>query len=395
MRGIFLIALLATAAAQAQQTKSFVGTVSSVKADGAVIQLEVKPDGGKAPSEAVRITAATVAQKVAPGETTLKNAVAASVSELATGDRVLITMDAGTTEARRIVIMSAADLGKRDEADREDWNKRGISGVVAGRQGDTITLRARTMQGEVRETVTVSPQTKFSRYAPDSVKFADAQPSKLSEISEGDQLRARGEKSADGSSVKAEEVVFGTFLTTAGKIASVHAAAREVTITEMGSGKTLTVRLAADSRIKAMPEFAAPGAPAGAPGGHGPLPGGFPGGGFPGGAPAGGGLPPGMPPGGLSIAQMVETMPAAAVEDLKPNQTVVISSTKGAASGTITAIMLVANADMLIRAAQAGQGRGPANGGNGAGALPGAMPGLQGGDLGGLLGGFGLPGMGP
>jgi hypothetical protein len=144
MRGIFLIALLATAAVQAQQGKSFVGTVSSVKPDGA--EFEVKPDGGESPAVTVKITSATMAQQVAPGETTLKNAVAASAADLRTGDRVLVTMDAGGAEARRIVIMSGAELGRRDAADREDWNRRGLSGVVAGKQGDTITLRARTMQ---------------------------------------------------------------------------------------------------------------------------------------------------------------------------------------------------------------------------------------------------------
>jgi hypothetical protein len=281
--------------------------------------------------------------------------------------------------------MSGTELGRRDAADREDWNRRGLSGVVAGKQGDAITLRARTLQGEIHETVLVSAQTKFRRYAPDSIKFADAKSSQLSEISEGDQLRARGEKSPDGLSLKAEEVVFGTFLTTAGSIVSVDVASRQITMNETGSGKAVTVRLTADSRIKAMADFAAPSAAAGPPGARGPLPGGFPGGGF-------SGQPPG---GGPSIAQMVETMPSAAIEDLKPKQTVVISSTKGGADGTITAIVLVANADMLIRAAQAGQGRNSTSGGNGAGALSGAAPGMQGGDLGSLLGGFGLPGMGP
>lgn len=109
MRGIFLIALLTAAAAQAQQGKSFVGTVNSVKADG--MELEVKPDDVEPPAVTVRITSATLAQKVAPGETTLKNAVAASAADLRTGDRVLITMGAGATEARRIVIMSGRNWG--------------------------------------------------------------------------------------------------------------------------------------------------------------------------------------------------------------------------------------------------------------------------------------------
>jgi hypothetical protein len=53
----------------------------------------------------------------------------------------------------------------------------------------------------------------------------------------------------------------------------------------------------------------------------------------------------------------------------------------------------VANAEMLIRAAQPeGRGATAQNGAPG-GAFP--PPGAQGLDLGGLLGGFGLPGIGP
>ncbi|HEY6347110.1 MAG TPA: hypothetical protein VIY49_36935 [Bryobacteraceae bacterium] len=402
---ICIFALLAAGLAHAQQTKSFVGTVAGVTLGAdAVMELDVKPDGGE-PLK-LKLTANTLAQRIAPGDNTLKNAVPASVGDLAAGDRVLITMDSGTTgslsEVRRVVIMSSADIGKRDQADREDWNKRGISGVVASKQGGTIVLRSRTMQGEVRETVAVSDKTKFRRYAPDSTKFADTKPSQLAEIAVGDQVRARGDKSADGLAVAAEEVVFGTFLTTAGNIVSVDPTAQEVTITEMGSGKTVTIRITPGSRIKAMPNLGAPGGPGGgAAAGRGPGPGAFPAGGaFPGppggvpGLPGAPGLPGGnAPPAGApTVAQMVEMMPPSTLADLKPGQTIVVSSTRGASTERLTAITLVANAEMLIRAAQP-EGRGAAaqNGGPGGGFPRGA----QGMDLGGLLGGFGLPGIGP
>jgi len=58
--------------------------------------------------------------------------------------------------------------------------------------------------------------------------------------------------------------------------------------------------------------------------------------------------PGGSPP---DLAQMIERMPAAKLEDLKPGQTIVVSSTKGAKADEITAITLLANADMLIRMA--------------------------------------------
>jgi hypothetical protein len=374
---ILVVFALRPATAQVPAGKSFIGTVTAFKPE---TEVEIKPDNGAAVD--VKLTADTVAQRVAPGEKTLKNAVTANVTELAVGDRVLVTLEPDNKNVRRIIIMSAADIGKRDEADRKDWNARGISGIVAAKNGNSITLRIRSLQGETRPTVTVSDQTKFRRYAPDSVKFADAKESKLDEISVGDQLRARGAKSPDGLAVTADEVVFGTFLTTAGSVVSVDTAAKEVTIKEIGTGKPVVIKLTADSRIKQMPSFAGMG---GAPGGGGP-PGGFPGGG-----------PAGMPPGGgPTLAQMVEMMPPGTVEDVKPGQTIIVSSTKGATSDRVTGIMLLANAEMLVRMATAGAASG--NRPSGAGAPPQGMPpgGMSGGmDLGGMLGGIGLSGMGP
>jgi len=379
---ILVVFTLGPASAQAPASKSFIGTVTAFKPD---TQVEIKPDN--APAVDLKLTADTIAQRVVPGEKTLKNAVPASVTELAIGDRVLVTLEPDNSNVRRIIIMSATDIGKRDEADRQDWNTRGISGIVAAKNGNTITLRIRSFQGETRPTITVSDQTKFRRYAPDSVKFRDAKPSKLDEISVGDQLRARGAKSPDGLAVTADEVVFGTFLTTAGSVVSVDAAAKEISIKEAGTGKPLVIKLTSDSRIKQMPIFPGMGAAAGA---GGPPSGGFPPGGFGGGPPAGG---------GPTLAQMVEMMPAGTVEDVKPGQTIIVSSTKGATSDRVTGIMLLANAEMLVRMAtmQSGAGAAAGNRPSGAGAPPGMPAGgmLGGMDLGGMLGGIGLPGMGP
>lgn len=377
---------------QTPASQSFIGTVAAFKADA---HIEIKPDQG-APLD-LKLTPDTVGLRVAPGEKSLKNAVPANVTELLVGDRVLVSQEPNTTNIRRIVIMSASDIQKRDDADRQDWNARGISGVVAAKNGSTITLRVRSLQGETNPTVTVTGQTKFRRYAPDSVKFADAKPSALAEINVGDQLRARGQKSPDGLAVTADEVIFGTFLTVAGSVVSVDAAASAITVKEIGTGKLLTISITPDSKIKRMPSFPGPGEPAG--GGGVPPPGGFSGGppqgGFPRSPPRG---VAGMPSAGATtIAQMVEMMPNAAVDAVKPGQTVVVSSTKGENADHLTAIVLLANAETLVqmvsRQSGAGGGR-PGSDANQQGFQPG---GLMGGgmDLGGMLGGLGLSGIGP
>ena len=93
----------------------------------------------------------------------------------------------------------------------------------------------------------------------------------------------------------------------------------------------------------------------------------------------------------MDINAMLDRMPLSKLEDLKAGETIVVSSTKGAKSNEVTAIMMLANADNILRmiAAQSGGGRGP--GAPGAGGMGGMMGG------GGMdaLGGMGLGGIMP
>ncbi len=362
MDRIVVLALTVFGAAMAQTPAParFVGTVTEIKVDTA--EVVVKPDNAAAIS--AKLTSDTVVERVEPGAKDLKTAQPMKASDLAVGDRVLVVLMPDAAVIRRIVDMSAVDITKRNEADRADWNKRGISGVVAAKNGNEISLKMRSLTGEQRASVTVNDKTTYRRYAPDSVKFAEAKPSKLAEVSVGDQLRTRGQKSEDGLKATAEDVVFGTFLTKAGSITAVNVDAKEITVKELGTNKPLVIKLTADSQLKQMPNFGGmlaggqPGGAAPGPGGAqpgpgpsvkviGPGPGGAPGAG-PGGGPMMVMRPGGSPP---DLAQMIERMPAAKLEDLKPGQTIVVSSTKGAKADEITAITLLANADMLIRMA--------------------------------------------
>jgi uncharacterized membrane protein YgcG len=99
----------------------------------------------------------------------------------------------------------------------------------------------------------------------------------------------------------------------------------------------------------------------------------------------------------MDINAMLERMPQAKLEDLKPGEMIVVSSTKGAKNDQVTAIMMLANADFLLQmvAAQSGGGRSgggmPGGGGMGGGGM-GGMPGGGGADA---LGGMGLGGIMP
>jgi hypothetical protein len=375
---VYLVLLTCASLVQAQSPKSFVGTIAGFRAESA--QIEIRPDNGDA--VIATVGPETLAQKVAPGSHDLKSVQPIKITDVAIGDRVLVTLQPGTQNMLRIVVMPATEISQRNDADRRDWDAHGVSGIVAAKSGNTISLKTRTLTGESQAVVTVDDKTSFKRYAPDSVKFADAKSSKLAELSVGDQLRARGEKTAEGLKVAAHEVVFGTFLVKAGAITAIDAASRQITIKELGTDKTLTIAVTADSLVKQMPSFpgmAGPGrgspgnAPPGAPGGLG-----MPGRGAPGGA-----------PGGFDINQMLERMPVVTLTDLKPGTQLVVSSTKGADATHLTAIMVLGNADMLIQMATAMSNNGRGRGDMGVGMGGPSMGGMMGGDLSGL----GLAGM--
>ena len=81
-----------------------------------------------------------------------------------------------------------------------------------------------------------------------------------------------------------------------------------------------------------------------------------------------------MRPGGGDMAAMLERMPHAKIEDIKVGESIVVSSTVGAKSDEITAIMLLGNADTIIAMAQ--------RQGAAAGAAAGGGLSLSGGDMG-------------
>jgi hypothetical protein len=318
----FLAALVAASlAAQVEPSKSVSGTVAGFKMDAAASEILVKPDRGE-PS-AVKFGPGTEVLRIAPGERDLSKAEAAHLTDIVPGDRILVSFAEGMPEARRIVLITAVDLARRNEAYRQDWRERGIGGVVVSKNGNEIALRA----GPETVAIVNTDSTIVRRYTPGSVKFADARLSNIGDVAPGDQLQARGDKTADGIRIMAEEIVFGTFITTAGKITEVDPTTNRITVQDLATAKPLTIHLTADSRLKMVPDMQttmnrmhvgnAQQSPAS-------------------------GERPGM-------AQMIDRLLAASIGDLKPGGTVVVTSTKGERSDEVTAILLLANAEFVVR----------------------------------------------
>ncbi len=306
------------AAAAAQTAKPVLGTVTEFKANA--FEMGVKSDAGE--TLFLSFGTETEVVQVPPGERDLGKATPISVTGILPGDRVMVSFAAGMREARRIVLISSRDIAARNEAEKLDWKKRGISGIAVSQKGSEITVEIRTPQGAHHATVTVTESTKVRRYAPDSVKFSDAIASSIAEIAPGDQVRARGEKSEGG--VIAEDVVFGTFLTRMGPITAIRGETGEIEIQEVTTKKPLTIRVVSASQLKTMPDMRAMLT-------HGPA------------APA---------PAAFDMQTAMERLPVARFEDLKVGGSVIVTSTRGAKSDSVTAILLLTNADFLVRMAQ-------------------------------------------
>lgn len=311
--------------------------------DSAAKQMVIKTDGASLVT--VVLSDTTVYMRVAPGETTLTNASKITFADVAEGDRVLalgkVSDDRKVVPARTVVVMTKADIAKKQEAERAEWKKRGVLGMITALKPETkeITISSRTTAGPQSLIIPVSDKVEMRRYAPDSIKFADAKPASFDELKVGDQLRALGERKPDGTAFNAEKVVTGSFKTVAGVITAIDAATGELKINELQTKQPLTIVIKQDAVLRKFP--AAAGAGGGSAGGPGTGPGAGQGGPGQGGARPGGGA-------GMNIQEMLERLPTIAIADVKVGDTIIVSSTKGADPSRLTAISLISGADTLL-----------------------------------------------
>lgn len=330
------------------------GSVKSISGSTITLKADSGPDFTAVVQDNTRIL------RVPPGQTDLKNATPIQLPEVQAGDRMLVQGKPGDNQdsivALRIVVMSKSDVAQKQQQDLQDWQRRGAGGIVSAidpAQG-SITLSVTPTTNSVVKT---SKNTSYLRYASNSVKFADAQKGTFEQIKVGDQLRARGSRSADGKEVEAEEVISGTFRNIAGTITATDATANTVTVKDILAKKTVLVRLSPESQMRKLPvqlaqriafllkgppgAQSASGAPtAGAPGGQGVNGPGTNAG------PGGGQGRAGSP----DFQQMINRLPAVTVADLQKDDAVMIVSTMGTGGSEVTAITLLSGVEPILTA---------------------------------------------
>ena len=384
--GLITIAFGSAALAQEDPNiaaKYAIGEVKTI--DATTKQLTIKTDAGS--TVTVSLNDKTTYKKLAPGEQSLTNATDVTFADLAEGDRVMargtVAADRKSVPASMVIVMTKGDLAKKAEAERAEWRRRGILGVITALKPEAkeITISNRTMAGTQSVVIALNDKTEMRRYAPDSIKFGDAKPADFSELKVGDQLRALGDRTADPLHFNAQKVVTGSFRTVGGVVTAVDPATGEIKINELEKKHPLTIVVKQDAVLRKFPSGfgtgfgpgrGGPGG--GAPGAGAPPPGGGqqsqgggqrPQGGGPGGGGPGGGRP------GFNINDMLERLPTITIADVKVGDTIIVSSTQGVDPTRLTAISLVTGADtllaMLAPRPAAGQAPNPAAGLGGSG----------------------------
>src|ERR1700751_2622597 len=240
------------AAAQAPVAKQ-VGVVKSINGNA----LTLTTDSGT--DIVVQVVSNAKMVRVAPGQTDLKNAPAIQLADLQVGDRILVrgqpSSDGKSFVDVGVIAMSRSDVEAKHQSDREDWQKRGIGGLVSSVDPSTgtITISVTAPGGTKTIAVHTTNNTILRRYAPDSISFDDAKPAPLDQIQPGDQLRARGARSADGSEFAAEEVVSGTFRNIAGTISAIDSNANTMSVMDLITEKPFVVKITSQSQLRRLP----------------------------------------------------------------------------------------------------------------------------------------------
>jgi hypothetical protein len=199
-------------------------------------------------------------KRVEPGQKDLSGAATIQLTDLATGDRVLVRLDPNASgdasQATQIVTIKAADVAQKQQQDREEWARSSVGGLVKSVDPASGVLVLTSGAGPTLKIVTVhvNKSTVLKRYAPASVRFDLAQPAPIDAIQPGDQVRARGTKSADGTEIDAAEVVSGSFRNISGTVASLDESGSSFSVKDLLTKKQITVHITPDSQMHSLPE---------------------------------------------------------------------------------------------------------------------------------------------
>jgi hypothetical protein len=363
--GALFVFLGATSRGQTQgqspqsSTARPVGVVKAINGN----TLTVTTDSGSTLN--VLVQEGTRILRIAPGQKELKDATPIKLQDLQIGDRMIIrgslSNDAKSVVASSLLVMKKEDIQERQKHDREDWQKRGVGGLVKAidPSSGAITLSTAAVGSTKTITVHVPKDAIVRRYAPGSVKFEDAKPGTLDQIKPGDQLCALGNRTTDGSEINPEEIVSGSFQNIAGTVVITAPGENTVQIMDLLTKRPITVKITADSQLKKLPPMLAQRIAARMKGvsreSSSPISEGNP-------SSAAQKTEPDSGEGGAvrprsaDLQQMLGRLPSLTVADLQKGDAVMLVATAGGTESALNVVTLLTGVEPILTAAPNGQG---------------------------------------
>jgi len=356
------------ARAQATTIAKSIGKIKTI--NGSTITLS--PTSGSDIAVSVQPNARIL--RLMPGDKDLKNATPLQLQDLQVGDTIRArgagSDDGKTISAVEIIVITSSAVAAVTDQVRQDWQKRGMGGFVDSVDAATATIHISVPRtGAKREVdVQTSKNTVIRRYAADSARPDNAKTATIAEIRVGDQLRARGNRNADGSKLDAQEIYVGFFPQFSGIVKSVDANAGTVSVQDLSNKKTVDVRVTPESQLhkipaemahafattlKSMVPQALGGAPTSTAAKEFPTPAGSAAGTAPPNGPMAQGSRGGMNGGGRYLQQMIARLPSGSLQDLnlQKGDAVLILATEGTSSTPKTVITLLSGVEPILRAA--------------------------------------------
>ncbi len=341
-------------AGTSSQAARAIGVIQAI--DTGAKRITVKTDAG--PEVSVSFEDATRFLRVAPGAKDLGNATSISSSDLEVGDRILArgrSLDPGRLVAASIIVMSKSDIAKKHEAERAEWEKRGVGGVIAALNAESkeITINRPAVAGSKPVVIALAPGAVLRRYAPNSVKFSDARTCRFEDLVVGDQIKALGDFKEDRTRFSAKELVAGSFRNIIGTVVSLDPGQNTILITDLATGKRVEAQVTADTAIhrlsvdlaqmiakriqgsasssaSSQPDRPTAVVPAATAGGS------------------------GRQPSNGDLQGAIERLPRLSLAELKQGEAVILACTRSADPTRVTAITLIAGVEPLLTASSKG-----------------------------------------
>ena len=242
-----------TASPRAAQ-QHVIGEVTSI--DSTANRITVKTDAGA--SVSITTNERTIYRRLPPGQTSLSAATTITSAEVKVGDRVLVPggaalVDGNAGPARQVIVMAREAVAARLEQQREDWRNRGVNGrvVAIDASRNELSVESRSRDGEQTVIVAARANTRIRRYAPGSLRPADALPGSFADIRVGDQVRVLGNR--EDLRVTAEEIISGTVARLVGTVESIDASRGEIVVKDRSNGKAVMIALLPNTTIRQVP----------------------------------------------------------------------------------------------------------------------------------------------